>query len=113
MLREGLHVMSKRMSAAQSTFLRLTANACEAGCSAYVPHSYDWLEGQKLAVSGGGAAAAYRALLRAGLIAASRLAPYAAAITDAGKAAAAREEGRPVAWSLRMAECKNTTGEIR
>lgn len=99
-------------SAPQSTLLRLIAQVqddIEDGSWLPPRRGWTWLNANwtpsgtfvSIYLSGAGVAAAHAALLRAGLISASRLGRYAAKVTEAGRAQAEFERDRPVAWESR------------
>ena len=95
----------KPLSAAQSTILRLTAECGRRGYAWMPQRDPEYIEGQFIAPRGPGASAAYRALVKAGLITPyPRLGPFAAKITEAGMKIAASEVGYPLAWINKQAQ---------
>lgn len=97
------------LSPAQSTLLRLVAQASQGPGDTWLPRVRgEWLreewaggQGARLDIHGAGVAAAFKALCKRGWVKPSTLAPYAAQITPAGFAQAEVERGRPVQWAER------------
>ena len=100
---------TRTMPLAQSTLLRLVAQASQKPGGIWVPRvRSEWMgepwapsPGRFVAVHGAGVAGAYAALVRRGWIEANTLAPYAATITPSGFAQAENERGRPLEWAER------------
>ncbi len=96
-----------KLSTAQSTMLRIIANASKDGNDGvkgrfwYPQIENERIEGKDIIVSGASTAMAIKALRSKGLIIPIEkdlCNPYASRITEAGRTLAEQEKGKPLAW---------------